>query len=136
MGVDAPMIYLDSCIVIYLVEEHAEFSEKVRSAIRTVPNARFCISPLVEMECLVGPLKLGDVTLQTEYQEFFAQLFRIGIPDEVYHTAANLRAIHAIKTPDALHLAVAQYHGCTQLWTNDDRLAKAAPNLAANALTA
>ena len=39
-----------------------------------------------------------------------------------YRLAAELRAHHRLKTPDALHLATAQSHGCTEIWTNDNRL--------------
>ncbi|MCI0654776.1 MAG: PIN domain-containing protein [Methylococcaceae bacterium] len=40
------------------------------------------------------------------------------MPREIYHNAAVLRAEHGLKTPDALHLATANYYGCTQFWTN------------------
>ncbi|NTV15090.1 MAG: type II toxin-antitoxin system VapC family toxin [Desulfobulbaceae bacterium] len=39
-----------------------------------------------------------------------------------------------MKTPDALHLATAQFHGCTSLWTNDDRLCTVAPDFVCNVL--
>jgi uncharacterized protein len=49
----------------------------------------------------------------------------------IYDSAARFRAAHrALKTPDALHFAAALHHGCTEFWTNDDRLAAVAPNLA------
>lgn len=50
MGVNAPKIYLDSCIVIYLVEEHATYAAQIRRAIAALPDAQFCISSLVELE--------------------------------------------------------------------------------------
>ncbi len=34
-----------------------------------------------------------------------------------------------VAAPDAIHIATAQHHGCMQLWTNDDRLSRAAPML-------
>ena len=57
---------------------------------------------------------------------------KLDIPDAVYKEAARLRAEFGIKTPDALHLATARYHNCTELWTNDDRLASVANNYAIN----
>jgi len=56
------------------------------------------------------------------------------MPDPVYLHAARLRAHFGLRTPDALHLACAQHHGCDALWTNDDRLAQAAHGLALNLL--
>lgn len=52
--------------------------------------------------------------------------------DVVYRDAARIRADYGIKTPDALHLATARHHDCTELWTNDDRLAREADGLAVN----
>ena len=52
--------------------------------------------------------------------------------DEVFARALGLRVQHGLKTPDALHLATALHHGCTELWTNDDRLRSAAGVLAVN----
>lgn len=132
MGVTVPKIYLDSCVVIYLVEEHVTYAVQIRNAISALPQAQFCISPLVELECLVGPLKLADTNLQIQYEQFFTNVCRLNIPDEVYQAAAKLRATYNLRTPDAIHIAVAQQHGCTQLWTNDNRLAAAASTLVVN----
>jgi predicted nucleic acid-binding protein len=52
----------------------------------------------------------------------------------MYLQAAQLRARFGLKTPDALHLACAQHHGCDALWTNDGRLAQASHGLAQNIL--
>ncbi len=134
MGIETTRIYLDSCLVIYLVEEHSAFYELVHRAIVETPSAEFCISSLVEMECLVGPLKLRDSELVASYENFFATMTRLRVPDSAYRTAAQLRANHGLKTPDALHLAIALYHGCDQLWSNDDRLARAAGSRSVNIL--
>ncbi|WP_279308295.1 MULTISPECIES: type II toxin-antitoxin system VapC family toxin [Cyanophyceae] len=50
----------------------------------------------------------------------------------MHRHAAELRSRHGLKTPDALHLAVAHHYDCTELWTNDDRLAIAAASKAIN----
>jgi predicted nucleic acid-binding protein len=44
----------------------------------------------------------------------------------VFDLATELRVRYGIKTPDALHLAVALHAACEELWTNDRRLASAA----------
>lgn len=56
------------------------------------------------------------------------------IPETIYEQALQLKATHRLKTPDALHLAIALYHGCTDFWTNDNRLNIAASDLAVNIL--
>ena len=40
--------------------------------------------------------------------------------------ATKLWTYSSLKTPDALHLATAILAGCSQFWTNDKKLVKAA----------
>ncbi len=126
------MIYLDTCIVIYLVEEHPIFCARLEAALAT--NETYCLSPLVEMECLVLPIRRQRQDLITKFQIFFLMQRRLSMPQPIFHQAAELRAQHGLKTPDALHLATARHHNCTGLWTNDDRLHKVAGDMALNIL--
>lgn len=134
MGLISRRVYLDACIVIYLVESHPLFGEPARKAIESTSNGIFCISPLLEMECLVAPLRQGNRQLVDRYRSFFASCANLDIPHEAYRLAAELRAHHGLKTPDALHLATALHHQCSEIWTNDERLNKASGGLAANVL--
>jgi predicted nucleic acid-binding protein len=130
------LIYLDACLVIYLIERHPRWGEPVARAMAQAGDARFAISPLVKCECLVGPIKRGDPVLQRGYTALFDHLGSLTMPEPVYLQAAELRARFGLRTPDALHLACAQHHGCDVLWTNDDRLTRASHGLARNALGA
>jgi predicted nucleic acid-binding protein len=123
-----------TCIAIYLVEEHPAYHTQIETALRG-GKLISSISPPVEMECLVLPIKKQRNDLITKFHEFFAAQRRLTMPDEVYRRAADLRARHNLKTPDALHLATAQLHGCTAFWTNDNRLHNAAGSLAVNIFT-
>jgi uncharacterized protein len=128
------LIYLDACLLIYLVERHARWGEPVARAIAQVAEMRFGISPLVKFECMVGPLKRGDPVLERAYTDLFTRLAPLAMPEPVYLQAARLRAHFGLRTPDALHLACAQHHSCVALWTNDERLAQASHGLARNIL--
>ena len=128
------LIYLDACPLIYLAERHARWGEPVAGAMAQAAEDRFGISPLVKCECLVGPIKRGDPVLQRAYTELFEQFAPLDMPEAVYLQAAQLRGHFGLRTPDALHLACAQHHGCDALWTNDDRLAQASHGLARNIL--
>ncbi len=132
MGLNRALVYLDACIAIYFIEEHPQFSDAVRQAIQNVPARQFCVSPLVELECLVVPLRTANHRLVAHYEAFFKNQVILTMENQVYRLAAELRARHRLKTPDALHLATAQYHGCTEIWTNDDRLNHAAGSMAVN----
>ena len=128
------LIYLDACLLIYAIEEHPVWANDVRAALKNEPDARFAISPLIKMECLVKPLKTGDIAMQRRYEAGLNEFVQLPISETVFLQAAMLRARFGLKTPDALHLACAQHHGCTALWTNDDRLAQAGHGLAWNIL--
>jgi uncharacterized protein len=128
------LIYLDACLLIYLIERHALWGRPVAQAIKSAGEARFGISPLVKCECLVGPIKRGDPVLERAYTELFEVFVALTIPERVYLQAAQLRAHFGLRTPDSLHLACAQHHRCEALWTNDDRLAQASHGLAHNVL--
>lgn len=126
------IVLVDTCLVIDAFEDHPLHGARVRQAFGG--QAGLAVSPLVKLECLVGPMRSGNLALQRYYEEGLAQFQLLDMPEQVYLLAAALRARFSLKTPDALHLATAQFHGCRALWTNDDRLATASCGLAVNLL--
>jgi predicted nucleic acid-binding protein len=129
------LIYLDSCLVIYAFENDPVFGERARLALAREPARRFAISPLVDFECLVGPIRSGNSILRRYYEEGLAGFVRLPLPAAVFVLGAELRARFGLRTPDALHLAAAQHHRCEALWTNDERLAASSRGLATNVLS-
>ncbi|MBX3098700.1 MAG: type II toxin-antitoxin system VapC family toxin [Salinibacterium sp.] len=129
------LIYLDSCMLIYAVEDHSPRGDAVRRHLHD-PHSRLAISPLVVMECLVGPLKRDNLALRDQFTNVFARcdMLSLGLPE--FARAAELRARHSLRTADALHLAAAQLNGCEALWTNDSRLTAASSGLAVDRVTA
>jgi len=128
------MIYLDSCIVIYWVEEKIEYLQTLKKAFTDLTSTEnIAYSPLVQLECLVYPYRTNNQALLARYQQFFSFATCLSLPSQVFENAAKLRAIYpSLKTPDALHLACAQFHHCNALWTNDNRLIEISHNLAIN----
>ena len=124
-------VYLDSCIAIYLVEEHSTYCAHIEEALANL-NGIICYSPLTELECLVLPLRLKRDDLVEKFGRFFELNVQLTMPDSVYREAARLRAEFGLKSPDALHLATARFHDCSELWTNDDRLKGVADGVAVN----
>lgn len=129
-------VYLDACVVIYLIEDVAPFSNRTRQFLEQNSDVVLCVSPLVRMEVLIKPLRESNQALQADYEEFLADQRWLSIDDQTFELALQLRGGLGLKTPDALHLAVAKQHGCEEFWTNDDRLNKAAGPLAVNVLQA
>jgi predicted nucleic acid-binding protein len=117
------LIYLDSCVMVYLVERNRDWSAALDKAIAGLgADDVLCISPIVKAECLVAPLKRKDGRLLDLYARHFDGLGVLDIDEPVWLQAAGIRARTSLKLPDALHLACAQRHGCSGLWTNDTRL--------------
>jgi uncharacterized protein len=87
------------------------------------------------MECLAKPMREGNLVVQQHLEASLRHFAHLPMDDDTFALATQLRAKFALKTPDALHLACAQVHACSALWTNDDRLARAAHGLAVNVLT-
>ena len=127
------MIYLDSCVIIYLVEAHPRWGAAVASAIGS-GEVDFAVSPLVQCECLAGPIRTVSAILQRDW--LFTEFTLLDMCGSVFLRAAELRAHSRIKLPDALHLACAEYHHCDELWTNDDRRTRVSRGLAKNILDA
>ena len=128
------LIYLDSCLIIYAVEQHPQWGPGINQAMAKRAPEGFAISSLTKMECLVRPIREANLALQRQYEQFFGSYHLLAMPEDVFLLAAQLRARFGLKTPDALHLASAQFHGCDALWANDDRLTQAGHGLAVNIL--
>ena len=125
-----PLVFLDSNIVIYYVEGSLEMHKVLRGRLEDEAGvlSDIAATDLTRLECRVGPLKRGDADLLKDYDRFFKlpQVAMLPMTPEIFDLAAQLRADHGIKTPDALHLAAAIHGGCNEFWTNDHRLANAA----------
>ncbi len=111
------LIFVDSCLVIYALEDHPRHGERVRQALARENPEDLAISPLVMLECLVAPMRDGDLALQRHYEHGLRQFEILTMSEDVYLYAAQFQARFGLKTPDALHLATAISHGCRALWT-------------------
>jgi predicted nucleic acid-binding protein len=128
--------YLDTCVLIYAYESDQVEGESSRKAISDAlaNNHRLAISSLVVMECLVGPMRRGNLPLAQSYRNWLERFVLLTLPHEVFLLAAAIRGQSGLKPPDALHVATAQHHGCHELLTGDDRLSACAPGYARNIL--
>jgi uncharacterized protein len=118
-------LYLDSAPVIYHIERIVPFAAAVDA--RLVASGLVLVSSeLARLECLVVPLRNGDVARVGDFDMFFnarvAEL--VDFTGAVFRRAAEIRASHNFKTPDALHLAAAVESGCTAFLANDAQLTR------------
>ena len=115
--------YLDTAIIIYLVEEKEPFFEKVALRLEDA-NLELLTSEMGRLECRVKPIRDQDHDLLVTYDQFFSDRVKevIEITREVIDSATELRAKYNFKTPDSIHLAAAITSACEIFFTNDHRL--------------
>ena len=132
MGSLSVRAYPDSCILIYLIDYPELYGSKIRERIQPPQGAfpTLVFTELTRLECRLHPLRHGNSLQLQAFDRFFSsrgyEFQPTGRPE--FELATQLRAEHALKTADALHLAAAICAGCDEFWSNDSRLAKAAQN--------
>jgi predicted nucleic acid-binding protein len=116
-------VYLDTAPAIYLVEHISPYYEQIVAGFDS-EEVEWIASSLTRMECLVKPIRDANHALAAAYVEFFGTTVSQVVPlsDDVMDRATNLRALHGMKTPDAIHLAAALVWECDTFLTNDHRL--------------
>ena len=124
------LVYPDTNVLIYLIEARPGYAHTVRSRIYPPhgPLPVLVFSELTRMECRVHPLRTGNFSVLSAYEQLFAnRAYRFtALERQGFEIATQLRVEHGLKTPDALHLAAAISAGCSEFWTNDHRLSRAA----------
>lgn len=117
--------YLDSVIVIYVVEDTQPFAAVVDAKL-FVSNLILIASELTRLECRVKPLRDGNTTLLWEFDKYLGNTINEVVPltRDVIERATEIRAKYNFKTPDALHLGAALVSNCDVFLTNDQRLSR------------
>jgi predicted nucleic acid-binding protein len=122
------LTYLDSNVVIYLVEQPAVLGAIAAAAVQNLVarNEQPVVSDLHRYECKVGPLANNDSLRARLFDQFFASpgLVLVSVGPSVFERAAQITAQKAIRPLDALHLSAAIEAGCQSFLTNDRRLAR------------
>lgn len=115
--------YLDTVIIIYLVEEKEPFFEMAAKRLEDASLELFS-SEMARLESRVKPVRDQDHQLLAIYDQFFVNRINkvVDITREVIDTATELRAKYNFKTPDSIHLAAAITSACDIFFTNDHRL--------------
>lgn len=117
-------LYLDSNILIYLVEGNAALNDLVLAAFREIDAHKVTLytSEITITECLNGAYRAGVEELAQKYFELLgAEEFITLLPvdSDVCVEAARLGTACRLKTLDSIHLASATLAGCQALLTND-----------------
>jgi len=126
------IVGLDTAPLIYLIEENPIFLPFVRPFFEAVDRGEFRVvtSILTLTEVLVHPMRRGDQELADQYRRILlhaSQVTTAPVSEMIADEAAQLRARHGLRTPDAIQLATAIRSGASSFLTNDTRLPSLPP---------
>ena len=121
------VVALDTAPLIYLIEENPAYLPFVRPFFEAVDQGGFqVVTSIVTLtEVLVHPMRHRDQELADKYRGILLyanHVATIPVSATIAETAAQLRATHALRIPDAIQLATATGSGATSFLTNDGRL--------------
>lgn len=121
------LYYLDTNVVIYVVEGQASLQQRARNHLAGLEAAGHCfgVSQLMWTEALVLPFRNSDGPLLLDYHSFFlaARLTTVALTAAVHHRAAKIRGTHKYGLADSLHLATAVEYRFERFLTHDQSLA-------------
>lgn len=126
-GLRGRVVGLDTAPLIYFIEENPAYLEVVRPFFEAVDHGDFQVvtSVVTLLEVLVQPLRTGEAELAQQYREILTSatgLTTVELSRDIAEGAAHLRAVHHLRTPDAIQVATAIRAGASFLLTNDTRL--------------
>lgn len=118
---------LDTSVFIYFLERHPEYGPLVRDLFTAADRGdrQLVTSTVTLLELLVVPYRSADLALASRYEALLTRsrgLYLQELDRPVLRAAAQLRAAHGLRTPDALQLAAALAQRCVAFVTNDRRL--------------
>lgn len=117
------LVYLDTSVVIYSVERVPRFVTALDDFWEAVRRRELAVatSELTLLEALTKPLRDGNHAAEQAYESLLlgSELALLPVSRTAFRAAARLRAEPGLRTPDAIHAAVALTEGCTHLLTND-----------------
>lgn len=122
-------VCIDTAPFIYFIEKHERYLKLLKPLFTEINlgNIEAVTSTITLLEVLVHPLKTGNKSLAEKYREILLYsegLTTFEVLNEISEKAAELRAEYAIKTPDAIQIATAMFHGADRFLTNDPDLKK------------
>jgi predicted nucleic acid-binding protein len=118
------LLALDTCVFIYQLEGNARYlpiSDYVFSWLEH-SEPRAVTSTITMTELLVQPYRTGNEELVDQFYGLlttYPNLTWMAPSLEIADLAAKFRALHRMRTPDALLAATAVHAGATGLITND-----------------
>jgi predicted nucleic acid-binding protein len=120
-------VALDTPAFVCWIEESPAYLEAIAPVFRAADggDVEIVSSALTLLEVLVVPYRAGDLALADRYEALLTRSRGVRLIDvdaAQLRGAAQIRAVHGLRTPDALQLAAALAARCPVFVTNDRRL--------------
>lgn len=121
------IVGLDTAPLIYFIEENPVYVHLTDAFFEAMSRGEFRVvtSVLTLTEALVYPLRQGNLALAQQYRDILfnqASLTTIEVFPDIAEIAAQLRAVHNLRSLDAIQMATAIREGASFFLTNDVRL--------------
>lgn len=121
------VVGVDTAPIIYLIEAHVTYLESVRRFFPAVDagDIQAVTSTVTLLEVSVEPIRRGDEELARRYRDTLLNspgMSCQAVSSDIAEEAAKLRAVHNLRTPDAIQLATAIKAGASSFLTNDSFL--------------
>lgn len=115
------LAYVDSCVWITLIEGLEPYRPAIRGALAALARDgwEFCTSDAVRLEVLVRPIRLKDEILIGIYRSLLDTNRALTVSQSVFVDALDRAVLDGLKAMDAIHVTIAEQHGCQRFVTTD-----------------
>lgn len=115
------LAYIDSCIWITRIEGLSRYRSLINSALQELiaDGWSFAYSDAVVLEVLLKPLQNNQGTIVQKYQSLFATIKPYESYPNIFKDALHVAQKEALKTMDAVHVALAAHYKCTLFVSSD-----------------
>lgn len=120
------LLLIDSAPIIYTLEANERFAARFAPLFQRHANGEIAlaVSTVTIAEVLTGPLKAGEEALAKRYRAALESWQVVDLTADIAESAARLRALYALKLPDAIQLASALAINADALVTHDRDFSK------------
>ncbi len=121
---DGAAIGVDTAPLIYFIEDHPGYANRLAPLFEAVDQGRIRLvtSVVTLVEVLVRPLREKQPDLVKEYRDILLSapgVDTVPVSADIAEQAAQLRAAHGLRTPDAIQVATAINARVSAFLTND-----------------
>ena len=121
------LVVIDTAPIIYFIEEHPTYLPVVLPFFEALDQQTVsgATSTITLIEVLIQPLRQNKRNLVRQYREILTNVSGLtthALTPEIAEIAADLRAKHNLRVPDAVQMATGIQAGAQYFLTNDARL--------------